>query len=151
MQLILNFLFRSINCFLPFFLPFFHLRPSHVTRFSFSRRERKERCSFLAPPSPPYLRAARSNHRRPLESVAERCSIRISILYVFTYGRARITSFLGNHGQEVGRKIISPKAPGYTGFGMHGGRRRVFDEFRGKNSGRKKSFRRLAVEIGKIP
>lgn len=68
-----------------------------------------------------------------------------------TYGRARITSFLGNHGQEVGRKIISPKAPGYTGFGMHGGRRRVFDEFRGKNSGRKKSFRRLAVEIGKIP
>lgn len=35
--------------------------------------------------------------------------------YVRVYvGRARISSFLGNHGPEVARKIISPKT-GYTG------------------------------------
>lgn len=47
-------------------------------------------------------------------------------------GRARITSFLGNHGQEVGRKIINPKI-GYTSSCAWKGTTSSFDEFRGKN------------------
>lgn len=48
-------------------------------------------------------------------------NVRSAIVCVYIYvhicvyvGRARISSFLGNHGPEVTRKIISPKT-GYTG------------------------------------
>lgn len=48
-------------------------------------------------------------------------NVRSAIVCVYSYvhicvyvGRARISSFLGNHGPEVTRKIISPKT-GYTG------------------------------------
>lgn len=65
-------------------------------------------------------------------------------------GRARITSFLGNHGQEVGRKIISPKT-GYTQAPYVWKEAALsFDEFHGKK--REGKIRDGVVsEIRKIP
>lgn len=81
------------------------------------RERRVERKICPPPPPPPSSHPpARSNHEDRLESV--RGSDSTNPILSCRVRRERvcgcITSLPGNHGQEVGRKIISPKT-GYTG------------------------------------
>lgn len=137
MQLILNFLFRSINYFLPSFR-------SSVTRFSFSRRERKERSSSFSPPP-----AAPREKQSSLESVGKRCSIRISSLYVFTWDARALPVSWAITGRKLAAKLLVRKPDTQAPY-VWKEAALSFDEFHGKK--REGKIRDGVVsEIRKIP